>query len=108
MSDHDASTSTPANDPAAVEASGAETLDVTWRDFVVTVPVTLDEWDGDAIEALEGGRGMIAIRGALGSKQRDKLAADFETKHGHKPRGKDWGDLLQTIVRDGYGADLGE
>lgn len=96
------------NDPAAVEVSEQETIDVTWRDFVICVPASFDDWDGDALEALENGKAMTALRGVLGSANRDALVKDFATKYDRKMLTRDWGDLLETIVKDGYGVQLGE
>lgn len=93
---------------AEVVENAPETIDVPWREFTLTVPSTLDKWDGDALEAIEQQHAMTWARLLLGSKVRDRLAEDFQAKFGRKMLVEDWADLMKTIMKQGYGVDTGE
>lgn len=54
---------------AQIEAEGAATVDVEWRDHTFTLPSDLDDVSVTTILAFEEGRVATAIRGLLGAAQ---------------------------------------
>lgn len=89
--------------PAQLEAEGAETITVDWNGIPVTVPATVDQLDLDAIEALEAGKAVTAIRAIVGSRAFDKLKADYAKQHG-RPKVSDLEAMVEALAK-AYGFD---
>lgn len=88
--------------PAQREAEGVETVDVTWRDRVFTIPASLDEVNATTLLALEEGKAASAVRGLIGPRKFTRFVAEAD------PSGKDLGELLEAFV-DAMGlGDAGE
>lgn len=76
------------------EAKGTTRHDVTWRDLTLTVETDPSKWSIDALEAMQDGREVVALRELLGPKQ----WADVKTK---AKTGADLTELGQVIESAG-------
>lgn len=90
--------------PAQVEAEGDDTVTVDWDGVPVTVPASAEDLDLDAIEAFETGKAVTALRAMVGSKEYDRLRADYAKANGHRPKVADLGNLMTEIAK-AYGFD---
>lgn len=91
--------------PAAqVEAEGDTTITLEWEGLSFELPATADDWDADALEALEQGRAIGGLRKVLGTKRFDELAAQFKAKHGRKWKVRDINSFA-AVVAEHYGFD---
>lgn len=81
-----------------------ETTVVEWRDLKLTLPASLDLWDTDTLEAFEKGQAVTAVRGLVGSKEYDKLRADFQKLHGRKIQARDL-NQLGDVIAETYGLE---
>lgn len=85
-------------EPSAVqaEATGDETVEVTWEGLALRVPSSIEAWDPDALEELEHGHFIRGLKGVLGDAGYLAAAAEFKRLHGRK-----WtvGDLIALNKR---------
>lgn len=83
------------------EANGEDTLAVEWRDLTFHLPLDRADWPYEAGLALEEGKYLVAIRELLPE-------SEFEAFLARKPKGRDAGDIITSIV-EGLGVkDAGE
>lgn len=82
---------------AQLEAEGATTVDVQWRDITFTVPA-VDEIDLDTLAMFESGKVALAIKAVLGTIAYAKLQRDHQAKHGTSIKARDGADLLNEIA----------
>ena len=84
-------------DPSASVELAPGTALLVWRGVAVTVPAELDDLDPDAIEALENGKAITALRLIFGSKEYDGLRDEFEKQHGFRPKVRDLTELTDQV-----------
>lgn len=87
--------------PAAQREAEGSTAPVTinWEGIDVELPAAVDDWDIDALDAMETGKLVAALRGLLGSKRYGQLRAEFEAKTGRKMKVGDLDPLFREIAR---------
>lgn len=90
-----------------VDAVPATTL-LVWQGVAITVPVEMEDLDPDAIEAVEEGKAIAALRGMLGSDEYDKARTEFNKQHGRRPTMRDINGLFGAIAEHFGFADAGE
>jgi hypothetical protein len=78
--------------PIELEASDAETVEVTYKDQTYTFPSSLDDADGDVIDAMDDRKLSHALRGLMAE-------ADWERFKKTKPKVSDYGGLFDAFAR---------
>lgn len=78
-------------EPTELEATNAETVDVEYEGNTYTFPASLDEADGDVIDAIDEQKMSKALRGLLGD-QWDAFKAT-------RPKVKDYGSLFEAYAK---------
>ena len=73
------------------EAQAAEDVEVEFQDHTWVLPATLDEADGDVLDAIDEMKLSHALRGLMGDEQWDKFKAT-------KPKVKDYGALFDAYA----------
>lgn len=77
--------------PAQVEAEGTDTVTVTYGDETYTFPSSLDDADGDVIDAVDDGKMSHALRGLLS-------ADDWGSFKKTKPKVRQYGELFEAYL----------
>lgn len=85
-------------DAAQNEAEGVENVDLDWEGITITIPVSVDEWDIDTLEAFETGKAATGIRALIGSARYDAVKAEFAKAHGRKFKVKDAASLMDAVA----------
>lgn len=89
---------------ARAEATAGDTIDFTYQGFKMTgLPATVDDWDAEALELMERGRAMMALRAIIGSAQYEALKAHL-TVDGVPPKVRDYSALMDALAAEyGFG-----
>jgi hypothetical protein len=86
--------------PVAVEAAGDDTVKVTYAGEVYLFPASLEDADGDVIDAIDDRKMSHALRGLMS-------ADDWQRFKATKPKVRDYGELFaaysQTIGLESVG-----
>lgn len=98
----DAAKPDPKKPAAEVEVDGDEKITFEWQGFTLTVPASIDDWDGEALESFETGKAISAVRGLLGTTRLDQIKREFLKQHGRAMRVKDYGEIVEAVA-DRYG-----
>jgi hypothetical protein len=80
------------SDPAELEVGAAETTEVKYGGAVYVFPASLDDADGDVLDAIDNKAISHALRGLLGPAG----WAAFKTT---KPRVKHYGELFEMYAQ---------
>lgn len=78
-------------EPTQIEATNAESVDVDYEGNTYTFPASLDEADGDVIDAIDEQKMSRALRGLLGDQ--------WSTFKATKPKVKDYGGLFDAYAK---------
>lgn len=76
---------------AELEASGATTVDVAFQGQTYTFPASLDDADGDVLEAIDDRKLSHALRGLM-------APADWERFKKTKPKVSGYGELFAAYA----------
>lgn len=89
------------SDPTPAEAEmTAETVTVDYGGRTFTLPASLDDVDGDVLDAIDDQKLSHALQGLLGPEQWAAFKAT-------KPKVRDYGELFEAFAAK-VGLDLGE
>jgi hypothetical protein len=78
--------------PVAAEAAGADTVKVEYAGQVYLFPASLDDADGDVLDAVDDQKLSHALRGLMG-------ADDWRRFKATKPKVKHYGELFGAYAR---------
>ncbi len=79
-------------EPAELEATGVEEVKVEWRGAFYTFPASLDDCDGDVLDAIDAQKMSFALKALLGEDQ-------WETFKTSKPKVRDYGALFTEYAK---------
>lgn len=80
------------SDPTPAEAEmTAETVEVQYNGMAFTMPASLDDADGDVIDAIDDQKLSHALRGLLDNEQWERFKAT-------KPKVRDYGGLFEAFA----------
>lgn len=85
-------------DPAEIEASGADTVTVTYGGHAYTIPATVDDWSIDALELAERGQPARLLNAVLGPDQ----YAQFKSRHSKVRELREMSDQIARV--SGFGS----
>lgn len=88
-------------DPAASEVAG-EDIQFDYDGHTFTLPASTDDWPLDAVEALENGRAVTALKALIGQAQYAAWSRHVQRKTGAAPKARHAGELLEAIANE-YG-----
>jgi hypothetical protein len=92
----------PDTEPTTDGVDEVEMIAVEWNGRPWTVPADDGDWDYQAIEALESGKGIAFLRAVLGRRQFAQFGA------GNRRTARDANDLMATIMAAFGEANQGE
>lgn len=75
-----------------LEAEGAITTELPWREFEFTIAATADDWPVEATLAFEQGKAATGVQVILGDEQWAALLKS-------KPTNRDLSDLFDSIAK---------
>lgn len=79
-------------DPAQVEADGDETVTVEYQDQTYTFPASLEDADGDVIDAVDDQKLSHALKGLMS-------AEDWKRYKATKPKVRDYAGLFDAYAK---------
>lgn len=82
------------------EAAEVETVIVRWRDLDLVFPATLDDCDGDVLDAIDDQKSSHALKGLLGDQWPKFKAA--------RPRVRDYNEVFEAFARAAGLVSVGE
>ncbi len=86
---------------AESEATGDNQHTIEWRGLSLTFTDDAQDWSLEALEAFEEGKSVVALRELLGTKQWAEVKAK-------RPKGRDLGELMDTVAEAAGFTDSGE
>jgi hypothetical protein len=101
-------TTEPSLDPAEAEATGEETVEVTFEGHTYTIPASVDDVDIEVIRAFERNAGMAIVDGLLGQDQMALLERRHRSRHAGKFTSSAMKPLIDDIARALGFTDPGE
>lgn len=74
---------------------------VDWpeADTTFTLPASVDDWDLDAMEAMEKGQSITMLACLIGPQRWDQAKAQFRLRNGRAPKLRDVEALAENIAK---------
>lgn len=79
-------------EPVEAEATGTDTVEVAYKGVTYAFPASMDDADGDVLEAIDNQKLSHAIRGLLTDDQYKRFKAT-------KPKISDYGALFEAYAK---------